>query len=67
MYNIGDNIIFRNAIGMDLFGKITGIWCKKQPITYEVFCLGESFLVEQEHISKKISAEEYKQLLPKMS
>lgn len=65
MYNIGDKIIFYNAVGMELFGRITGIWHRKPPITYEVFCLGESFLVKQEHIIKKISAEEYERLLPK--
>lgn len=67
MYDIGDKIIFYNAVGMELFGRITGIWHRKPPITYEVFCLGESFLVKQEHIIKKISAEEYERLLPKMS
>ncbi len=67
MYDIGDKIIFYNAVGMELFGRITGIWYHKPPITYEVFYLGESLLVKQEHIIKKISTEEYKQLLPKMS
>ncbi len=67
MYDVGDKIIFYNAVGMELFGAITGIRYHEPPITYEVFCLGESFLVKQEHIIKKISAEEYKQLLPKMS
>lgn len=67
MYDIGDKIIFYNAVGMKLFGRITGIWYHKLPITYEVFCLGESFLVKQDHIINKISAEEYKRLLPKMS
>ena len=55
MYNIGDCIIFRNALGVDLFGQITKIWHKEQnvPTTYEVFCLGELFFVEKEYIDKK--------------
>lgn len=69
MYNIGDCIIFRNALGADLFGRIIKIWHKEQnvPITYEVFCLGEVFLVEKEYIDKKISEEMYEQLMPRMS
>lgn len=67
MYDIGDKIIFYNAVGMELFGRITKIWDHKPPITYEVFCLGESFLVKQEHIIKKISEEMYEQLMPRMS
>ena len=53
MYDIGDKIIFYNAVGMELFGRITGIRYYEPPITYEVFCLGESFLVKQEYIIKK--------------